>query len=281
MNGEKIGAIRIELRALQGQSLSPSMRVCVPIDSFVDEAQQDPASSDANTGRWTKAEHKRFLEALKLYGKDWKKVQEYVGTRTTTQARSHAQKYFSKIGREDRKDDEFYNGDEDSAERCPVTSLNKTVNDVAKRTDKSANTQSTFISTQGTPQKVVETPLSPADKTRPRPRKRLRGPFRPGKRPIKCDLPCENRKKLRDSDIPDKHNVLDTLCPTLPSRIPDDLADFDKSLRLRPSFLSHESGDFLHQWSEKSQMSEPDFDVAPMETIRPLEIEPSSADKEV
>jgi len=41
-------------------------------------------------GRWTKDEHFRFLEALKYYGKEWKKVQEHVGTRTSTQARSHA-----------------------------------------------------------------------------------------------------------------------------------------------------------------------------------------------
>jgi hypothetical protein len=25
-------------------------------------------------GRWTKEEHYRFLEALKIYGKEWKKV---------------------------------------------------------------------------------------------------------------------------------------------------------------------------------------------------------------
>ena len=30
--------------------------------------------------------------AIELYGKDWKQVQNYVGTRTSTQARSHAQK---------------------------------------------------------------------------------------------------------------------------------------------------------------------------------------------
>ena len=32
------------------------------------------------------------MEAIEIYGKDWKKVQKYVGTRTSTQARSHAQK---------------------------------------------------------------------------------------------------------------------------------------------------------------------------------------------
>ena len=35
-----------------------------------------------NDGRWSEEEHKRFLESLKLYGKDWKKVQSYVGTRS-------------------------------------------------------------------------------------------------------------------------------------------------------------------------------------------------------
>ena len=51
-----------------------------------------------NKGRWTKEEHVRFMEGLKLYGKDWKKVQEYVGTRSSTQARSHAQKVLPKLG---------------------------------------------------------------------------------------------------------------------------------------------------------------------------------------
>lgn len=42
-------------------------------------------------------EHVRFLEALKMYGKNWKKVEEHVATRTSTQARSHAQKFFANI----------------------------------------------------------------------------------------------------------------------------------------------------------------------------------------
>jgi SHAQKYF class myb-like DNA-binding protein len=52
-----------------------------------------------NTGRWTNDEHKLFIEALKLYGKSWKKIQQHVGTRITTQIRSHAQKFFHKMGR--------------------------------------------------------------------------------------------------------------------------------------------------------------------------------------
>lgn len=35
-------------------------------------------------GRWSVMEHVRFLEALKMYGKNWKKVEEHVATRTST-----------------------------------------------------------------------------------------------------------------------------------------------------------------------------------------------------
>jgi len=60
--------------------------------------ESDSKSCQAKaSGRWTKDEHFRFLEALKLYGKEWKRVQQHVGTRSSTQARSHAQKFFVKL----------------------------------------------------------------------------------------------------------------------------------------------------------------------------------------
>jgi len=34
--------------------------------------------------------------AIELYGKQWNKIATYIGTRTSTQVRSHAQKYFLK-----------------------------------------------------------------------------------------------------------------------------------------------------------------------------------------
>ncbi|CAM9162818.1 unnamed protein product, partial [Ectocarpus fasciculatus] len=49
------------------------------------------------TGRWTKEEHELFLQALKKYGKEWKKVASMVRTRTVVQTRTHAQKYFQKV----------------------------------------------------------------------------------------------------------------------------------------------------------------------------------------
>lgn len=51
---------------------------------------------------WTEDEHERFLQALEKYGREWKKVEEIVGTKSSVQIRSHAQKYFLKASREDK-----------------------------------------------------------------------------------------------------------------------------------------------------------------------------------
>lgn len=59
------------------------------------------------SGRWTKLEHFKFLEALKMFGKEWQKVQQHVFTRTSTQARSHAQKFFVKLDKKQLTLDEF------------------------------------------------------------------------------------------------------------------------------------------------------------------------------
>lgn len=50
--------------------------------------------------RWTEEEHQKFLEALKLYGRAWRRIEEHIGTKTAVQIRSHAQKFFSKLERE-------------------------------------------------------------------------------------------------------------------------------------------------------------------------------------
>ena len=58
-----------------------------------------------NEGRWTDEEHRKFLEAyddmiaVDPARRRWPNVAAAVGTRSTTQCRSHAQKYFKKLRR--------------------------------------------------------------------------------------------------------------------------------------------------------------------------------------
>ncbi|RZC74907.1 hypothetical protein C5167_050388 [Papaver somniferum] len=55
--------------------------------------------------RWTEDEHKKFLEALRLYGRAWRRIEDHIGTKTAVQIRSHAQKFFSKVVRESGSND--------------------------------------------------------------------------------------------------------------------------------------------------------------------------------
>ncbi|CAI2383922.1 unnamed protein product [Moneuplotes crassus] len=57
------------------------------------------------TGRWTQDEHKIFVDCLKKYGKDWVMLEKSIPTRTSTQIRSHAQKYFNTIKEQFRTED--------------------------------------------------------------------------------------------------------------------------------------------------------------------------------
>lgn len=65
-------------------------------DDSVRKARRKMNQNNRMEGRWSKEEKARFLEAIKLFGNDWKKVQFCVGTRTAIQVRSHAQKHFAK-----------------------------------------------------------------------------------------------------------------------------------------------------------------------------------------
>lgn len=84
--------------------LSPKLRGKLkPEQSYKKETKASRLGK--STGRWTQQEHVLFIEGLKIFGKNWKKVESYIGTRTGTQIRSHAQKFFNRIKKEHQTDD--------------------------------------------------------------------------------------------------------------------------------------------------------------------------------
>lgn len=48
------------------------------------EARQE-CSKVYNRGHWSKAEHERFIQGVQQHGRDWKKVSEEVGSRSSNQ----------------------------------------------------------------------------------------------------------------------------------------------------------------------------------------------------
>ncbi|ETL38907.1 hypothetical protein F442_09838 [Phytophthora nicotianae P10297] len=111
-------------QASKGQS-SPvtnaftSHRVCIPSSASSDDASDDEdddtedvsrSSGSAskpikgNTGRWTEAEHKLFLQGLETFPyRAWKKIATLIKTRTVVQIRTHAQKYYQKLEKEEAR----------------------------------------------------------------------------------------------------------------------------------------------------------------------------------
>ncbi|KAF6144557.1 hypothetical protein GIB67_006049 [Kingdonia uniflora] len=72
---------------------------CLSADEHTLKARK-PYTITKQRERWTEEEHTKFLEALKLYGRAWRRIEEHVGSKTAVQIRSHAQKFFSKVIKE-------------------------------------------------------------------------------------------------------------------------------------------------------------------------------------
>lgn len=65
--------------------------------SFINRKTRKPYVITKQRENWTDEEHNKFMEALKLFDRDWKKIEAYIGTKSVIQIRSHAQKFFLKI----------------------------------------------------------------------------------------------------------------------------------------------------------------------------------------
>jgi SHAQKYF class myb-like DNA-binding protein len=83
-------------RMVQHQFEEPSS---LEMDEDVDAVIKQPEKK----GRWTRVEHDAFLRGMVLYGREWKRVAQSIPTRTATQVRSHAQKYFQCLDRQQKQ----------------------------------------------------------------------------------------------------------------------------------------------------------------------------------
>ncbi|KAL2651760.1 hypothetical protein R1flu_019888 [Riccia fluitans] len=59
-----------------------------------------PESKVSESRYWTNEERQRFKKALKTFGTDFAAIAKFVGTRSSTQVRTHAQKYYAKLIRD-------------------------------------------------------------------------------------------------------------------------------------------------------------------------------------
>ena len=67
------------------------------------DLQKDMRLKKEATGRWTREEHELFLLGLQKFDRKWKSIASMIPTRTVLQVRTHAQKYFQKLQRLEKK----------------------------------------------------------------------------------------------------------------------------------------------------------------------------------
>ena len=70
------------------------------IENENEDSESNSFNNEYQAGRWSKEEHQKFIEGILKYGNEWRKVQKIIKSRSSTQARSHAQKFFLKLKKE-------------------------------------------------------------------------------------------------------------------------------------------------------------------------------------
>lgn len=119
--------------------------------------ESDGQTKAMNQGRWSPREHAQFVQGYKRHGRQWKLLAEVITTRTVLQIRTHAQKYFNKLHRNQQKDP---NGQEVPAPVPRGTRKSRKRKD-GKRSStssptSSSNRQTTTTSTSSSPSEDTE-----------------------------------------------------------------------------------------------------------------------------
>lgn len=90
-------ALKLSPPTIQDASVSYPVTPTVKMESLAVGTPSSSSSGPSKGGRWTSEEHAAFLEGIRLYGKDWRRVAQVVMTRSAVQTRTHAQKYLLKF----------------------------------------------------------------------------------------------------------------------------------------------------------------------------------------
>ena len=93
---------KITIFPFQNQTPQSSKTISTEANSHIirfpsTEEEGMTKNSNFNSGRWSEEEHQKFIDGILEYGNEWKNVQKIIKTRSSTQARSHAQKFFLRI----------------------------------------------------------------------------------------------------------------------------------------------------------------------------------------
>jgi SHAQKYF class myb-like DNA-binding protein len=96
-NAEKLNLVHMLFTQMQQNGQIPGPHN--PAGRGTSSSDEDNKPSRPPQSRyWTEEEHQRFLDAVKIYGAhDHKAIATKVGTRTSSQVRSHSQKFFKKL----------------------------------------------------------------------------------------------------------------------------------------------------------------------------------------
>lgn len=95
--GSSVDLVGMALPGLAPNLSSASVSVSASASEDSSKKIRKPYTITKSRESWSEQEHDKFLEALQLFDRDWKKIEAFVGSKTVIQIRSHAQKYFLKV----------------------------------------------------------------------------------------------------------------------------------------------------------------------------------------